>query len=171
MRNFFFAHNKEEIQQAVTELAAFSHTPLPANTDWFKVEADFKRLFSKPTLSPAPPYASAYINENSTKTSAALEIQNFYSFLGVKAPDSQAVDHLSHQLNAYILLLKEQANRPRDQNLKNLQKKFIQVHLEQWLPKFISAMRQEKDLPLAITMVTNSLESWFKAEKIALTNK
>lgn len=155
LRDFFASVNAEELAASADAVAREFGLPLNPDTDWTEVEYDFNRLFVGPAAVPAPPYASAYLEEPTLMGSPALKVREAYRTLGLQVPDQGSTpdDHIAFELDA---LTAAGANAGNATGL-------VRDHMGDWVPKFTAAVKTQSDVSEPIDMVVGALDSWLEA--------
>ncbi|WP_034640169.1 molecular chaperone TorD family protein [Desulfovibrio inopinatus] len=159
LRDFFASINANDIHAAADSISRVFTIPLDPATLWIDVEYEFNRLFVGPAAVPAPPYASAYLNEPTLMGSPAMEMRNAYRRLGLTVPNPNATpdDHLSFELDAYIAI-ESLAQEDADGGI--LKKWLVCEHMNGWVPLFVEAVRRLLDVSAPITMAIDALSLW-----------
>ena len=136
----------EEFIEAIEELRT-----LPPQ----ELQAEHTRLFinSYPTL-PTPPYESAY-REMLLMGDYAEEVGKYYSLYNLEVPEDLP-DHISYELDFMRFLLEEGDTE--------LAREFFEEHIFQWVPDFVSDLRNESRLKF-YKFVANFLDDFLEREK------
>lgn len=162
LRDFFFAVDASDIRSAALDVSRHFELPLDPATDWVEVEYDFNRLFVGPAAVPAPPYASAYLDEPTLMGAPALEVRRAYRRLGLAVPDQGATpdDHLAFELDAVLALDALAGATGSEPGLNELRSWFVVEHMGGWVPEFIGATRRQPDVSAPVAMAVSALEAW-----------
>lgn len=178
LRDFFAATGSADLRDAATRIAAATGFPLPAGTDWTAAEYLFNRLFVGPAAVPAPPYASAYGDDESLLMGKpAQDARQAYRSMGLAVPRQGTTpdDHLAFELDA-VLALRTLAGAssscPAEPHAA-----FITDHMACWLPRFIQAVRANLPSGTAggvpgspertvcpVTLAVDTLAAWLDEE-------
>ncbi len=178
LRDFFAATGAADLRDAATRIAAATGFPLPAGTDWTAAEYLFNRLFVGPAAVPAPPYASAYGDDESLLMGKpAQDARQAYRSMGLAVPRQGTTpdDHLAFELDA-VLALRTLAGAssscPAEPHAA-----FITDHMACWLPRFIQAVRANLPSGAAggvpgspertacpVTLAVDTLAAWLDEE-------
>jgi TorA maturation chaperone TorD len=169
LRDFFAARDGRAMAAACATLskAAPPADGIPTSADTAdELEYAFNRLFVGPGAVPAPPYASVYLDPErrlmgeSTRIAAAV-----YDALGVSSPlmGSLPDDHLALELDAAVAFRALKAPE-QSAELAALWDYFLRDHLMLWVPLFVACIRQEPDVPPAISHVASLLSAWLSDE-------
>jgi len=152
----YIAEILEEVYESENLLTLFSEAmeelqSLPPQ----ELQAEHTRLFinSFPTL-PTPPYESAY-REMLLMGDYAEEVAKYYSLYNLEVPEDLP-DHISYELDFMRFLLEEGDTE--------LAKEFFEEHILQWVPDFVSDLRNESKLKF-YKFVANFLDDFLMREK------
>jgi putative dimethyl sulfoxide reductase chaperone len=159
LRDFFFARNGEQMEGAYRRLQACGAVPEQTPCPLPEAEYAFNRLFVGPQAVLAPPYASVYFeSERVLMGESTLDVRDHYAALGLRQPREQSVpdDHLSLELD--FLLCLEQALRVRpDVALADIRRRFLEEHMNVWMPAFVERILAYRDLPDCFDAVARAL--------------
>ncbi|WP_136797521.1 TorD/DmsD family molecular chaperone [Desulfosediminicola ganghwensis] len=162
LRNFFSAIHSEHLRSATDQISELFEIDFEEPTDWVEVEYDFNRLFVGPGTVPAPPYASAYLDEPTLMGAPSLEVRQFYVRLGVAVPDQGSTpdDFLAFELDAVSVL--DAAKFHGDLELEQHIDEFITTHMCGWIPRFIDAVESQENVSSPVSTAIMALSSWLK---------
>ncbi|MGI9862154.1 molecular chaperone TorD family protein [Moorella naiadis] len=106
-----------------------------------ELQEDYNRLFVGPGHLEAPPWESVYRSqEHLLFSEKTLAVREFYRSFGLesKKKNQEPDDHLGLELEFMAWLCREAAAKVQDggvcEKLLTGQKRFLQEHLEQWVP-------------------------------------
>lgn len=162
LRDFFGATAGDGLKDAAIHVAQYGGIEIPAGTDWIAVEYEFNRLFVGPTAVPAPPFASAWAeNDRTLMGRATLEARQAYHRIGLAVPREGTIpdDHLAYELEA-VLVMKSML--PAENAAQYTW--FVGEHLACWLPAFIQAAKEHAVRGGVIALVIEALATWFENE-------
>jgi len=164
LRDFFASVDAKDLREAASGISQQFNLPIKGDTDWVEVEYDFNRLFVGPAAIPAPLYASAYSEEPLLMGKSTLEVRDAYSALGLEVPDRNATpdDHLAYELDAAVAL---GCMSIGDQAAGQLRAWFIGDHMSRWIPRFASAVREQKDVSEPVLMAVDALTIWLESAR------
>lgn len=159
LSRFFFASNAAELREAYTGLSDSLPAPLPPVSDWTEVAFCFNRLFVGPRALVAPPYATVYLDGDSTRLMGAstAKIRQLYDMLGLTSPWLNTVpdDHVAFELDALWQIEQALLTVPSSQ-LQDA-RDYLLAHLRSWVPAFVGRIEGAPDLHSAILVVTGAL--------------
>ncbi|MHC1730322.1 MAG: molecular chaperone [Syntrophobacteraceae bacterium] len=159
LRDFFFARNGEQMEEAYRCLQASGAVPEQTGCLMPEAEYAFNRLFVGPLTVPAPLYASVYIESESVLMGeSTLDVRDLYAAFGLSRPKEQNVpdDHLSLELDFLLCLEQALMARP-DAALARIQNQFLEKHMNVWIPVFVERILADRDLPGCIDAVAQAL--------------
>lgn len=147
---FPFVQENESIFQGITQVKHYlAEKDVFSEQVYSDLHWDFTRLFIGPYELPAPPWESAYCNEERLLfQEETLEVRKAYvkySFLPVQL-GHEADDHLGIELDFMFrlndLALAEIENKNTNILMQNLtdQKHFLETHLLKWIPDLCEAV-------------------------------
>lgn len=112
-----------------------------------ELNVEMTRLLEGPGLTPAPPYASFYLNHGTLMGEAASKARRTYLAWRV-IPDSEIRlpdDHITYELG-FMAFLAEVAASGDDRALE-ASRSFLNDQLAPWIPRFCGAMAEATDDP------------------------
>lgn len=151
---------------------------------WREVEYAFNRLFVGPMSVPAPPYASAWLeNDPRLMGEAAMDVRALYHALGYAVPGEGAIpdDHVSFELDAALALSalldadtatgghgagRSFDSRPpsddpeRRMAAEDAWRWLVAEHMSAWVPRFVQRALAEPGVPPAIARGLALLLCW-----------
>lgn len=151
-QSFPFVHENESILQGIDQVKHYlAANDVLSEQVYSDLHWDFTQLFIGPYELPAPPWESAYCNDEhllfQEETLAVRKAYVKYSFLPVQL-GHEADDHLGIELDFMFrlndLALAEIENKNADSLRQNLidQKLFLETHLLKWIPALCKAVIQ-----------------------------
>lgn len=167
LRDFYAATNAQDLQAAVQQVAQCVGTEILPNTHWTAVEYEFNRLFVGPTTLLAPPFASAWSeDQRSLMGRATMEARQVYHSLGLAVPQEGTLpdDHLAIELEALLVMKAMLKSQPGPPDLKILYDWFVCEHLAQWVPQMLQAVREHTEAGSIVAVVTDILARWLDNE-------
>jgi TorA maturation chaperone TorD len=109
---------------------------------------DYTRLFIGPYKLPCPPWESVYTSpKRLMMQDAAEQVSNIYREIGLAIGSGDVMpDHIGAELNFLGVLFGKINEEPekRDSYVSIIEK-FLEEHLNQWAPRFISDMEKSAD--------------------------
>jgi len=159
LSRFFFASNAVEMMTSYGELATI--LPAPPVDDWSAVEFSFNRLFVGPRALLAPPYASVYLDGDSTRlmSESTMKVRQLYELVGLVSPWVNKIpdDHIALELDALwqIEAALEKMDSPQLQDIHE----YLLTRLQTWVPLFCSRIRCVEDVHPALIHVAGILQS------------
>ncbi|MFV0423618.1 TorD/DmsD family molecular chaperone [Oleidesulfovibrio sp.] len=175
LRDYFVATDKHEMSAAAVRLSDHDASLKSLEIDWLQVEYEFNRLFTGPGALQAPPYASAYLeNEPRLMGKPALEVRALYRTLGLRVADEGSIpdDHIAFELDALLACHTEAefslrciGDRPLQDNFVTMYRWFVGEHLARWIPPFMAAVRRHAHPQSPTLAAANLLESVLNTQK------
>ncbi|HYG58562.1 MAG TPA: molecular chaperone TorD family protein [Symbiobacteriaceae bacterium] len=143
---FPYAQDSEHIQQGMDEVQAYLSDPANATDEAFDdLHWDYTRMFIGPGALPAPPWESAYSNEErllfQEQTLAVRKVFRAYGFANPGAP-AEPDDHIGLELDFMYQtsrLALEKAEQQSGADVVRIcrdQLAFLQEHLLKWVSAF-----------------------------------
>lgn len=129
---------------------------MQSSLDVSAINLEMTRLLEGPGRTPAPPYASFYLNNKQLMGPAAITARNTYLTWQAwpESDERLPADHLSLELGfmAYLadLALSSESNRPKALGASY---EFLTQQITPWLPRFVQAMLQATDVPFFVGLV------------------
>lgn len=163
-RDFFYHGREKELKNAYNLLVNLTNSTPDESIDWEQEEFIFNRLFVGPAAPEAPMVASVYLDpENLIQNRTTSEIREFYEAIGLSIPDigREPEDSLAYELDAcrYLLSL-----YPSHLEAEEAYHVFIDEHLSEWLPLFISRAKENSRGSKGISKVLDLLDEWISQE-------
>ncbi|UCD57273.1 MAG: molecular chaperone TorD family protein [Candidatus Hydrogenedentota bacterium] len=116
---------------------------IPETSPLEQLKIDYAALFLGPYGILAPPYGSAYFeNEKSVMADSTLDAMKWYDDEGLDIAIKEAPDHIVVELEFIYYLIFKQMQAINDSDHEGLvdyvmkQKAFMESHLGSWIPKF-----------------------------------
>lgn len=154
---FFFASDAKGMKAAYAELAKLH--PAPTVDDWSAVEFSFNRLFVGPRALLAPPYASIYLDNDSSRimNESTLQIRQFYALLGLVSPWINKIpdDHIALELDA-LWQIETALNNSDSPQLRDM-REYLLARLQEWVPKLRQRIHTIDDVHPAILHIMDVL--------------
>ena len=141
VRSFPFADESELIQQGMTEVEAYLADPANGTAEAFEALLwDYTRMFIGPGRLAAPPWESAYSNEErllfQEQTLQVRQVFRSYGLVLASAP-SNPEDHIGLELDFMYHTCRLAAEQPaRIVQILSDQQDFLNEHLLTWAPDF-----------------------------------
>lgn len=120
---------------------------VPPAVEFKSLSVDFAELFLGPYKLLAPPYGSAYLEDNRLMGDSTIDVRNCYETEGLDIVIKDAPDHIAVELEFIFYLIARQIEATRDANLQEIQScqlkqaSFLQVHLGRWISDFADNVR------------------------------
>lgn len=172
LRDFYAATNAQELQAAAQQAGQCVGIEIPPNTDWTAVEYEFNRFFVGPTTLLAPPFASAWSeDQRSLMGRATMEVRQVYHALGLAVQQEGSIpdDHLAFELEAVLAMKVMLEGQVGPSDLKTLYAWLVCEHLAHWVPPMLQAVREHAGPGSIVAMVTDILALWLDNERNAIT--
>lgn len=125
-----------------------------------EVEYDFNALFVGPATLLAPPYASVYLDDEPLLMGATtLSVREFLRSIGLTVTEENSVpdDHVSYEMELVVMLSAHARHSPQ---YHDALARFVQGHLELWLPAFIAKINDCAKTS-AIKCLALQMTNWF----------
>ncbi|ABR47531.1 cytoplasmic chaperone TorD family protein [Alkaliphilus metalliredigens QYMF] len=146
MENFPFIEDSQSIGQGINEVSGyFINMSEFQDEEYEKLHWDFTKMFIGPNFLPAPPWESAYLNEDRLLfQEETLEVRKKYLkyyFLPKNYPH-EPDDHIGleldfmYRLSKLTIELAEKQNTEEVIKVLNDQDTFLTEHLLQWIDRF-----------------------------------
>jgi len=135
----------QKVAKATTENHLFSEMAghVPPSDELEALRVEFTRLFIGPFKVLAPPYGSAYLEDNKVMGDSTLDVSNRYENEGLQVVIKDAPDHIAMELEFMYFLGTQEIEAINSENQESLQScrqkqfSFLQIHLARWLPGFV----------------------------------
>lgn len=129
---------------------------MQSSLDAVTLNLEMTRLLEGPGRTPAPPYASFYLNNKQLMGPAAIRARNTYLTWQAwpESDERLPADHLALELGfmAYLadLAMSSEADRSKALDASHA---FLTEQITPWLPRFVQAVLQATDVPFFIGLV------------------
>lgn len=162
LRDYFMAQSGETLVQQYTALrSAGCGLPVPESPDAH--EFAFNRLFVGPAGVLAPPYASAYLEEDGLVMGRATrEARTLYRAFGLCVPHANTIpdDHVSYEIDACLHIRQLATSEEELQAYAT----FVAHHMHVWVQAFAQRVACVPDAPESIRALVVVLVTWLERE-------
>lgn len=133
-----------DVQQKLAQAATDAHA--------HDLNTEYTRLFIGPGKLPAPPWESVYLADGDLLfQESTLKVREAYKEAGYQAAGypHEADDHVATELNFMVMLIQgtidalQAGNTQRARAFLLAQQKFLNGHLNKWLPSFADRLNEQ----------------------------
>lgn len=174
---FPFVEEHQFISTGIEEIQNYFHKENPfTKVTYENLHWDYTRLFIGPNTLPAPPWESAYLNEERLLfQKETLQVRRAYlayhflpKYVGLEADDHIGLElDFMYQLSKFATEKYQQRELDKLQKSMNDQQQFLENHLLKWIPMFCRDVVDHADTDFYIGMA-HILNGFIKIDVLAL---